>query len=176
MLQNLRRKCRPTILLLIFGFAISFTSVLIGISTVNSLIAELSKMDGETPIYWTMQNTGLSLALAIYVFSIANCLVVTNYRIITRRRDMAIRKAFGWSDWRLIRMIISEMAGTLAISLGMSGGMLALLRTGNAAMFSVKLTPFFVLGTCGLLLFTLFVSVLIPVIRILKIRPAEVIS
>lgn len=176
MLQNLKRKCRPTVILLIIGFAISLTSVLIGISSINSIISSLSETDSKTPIYLTMQNTGLSLALAIYVFSIANCLVVTNYRIITRRRDMAIRKAFGWSDRQLIRMIISEMAGTLAISLGISVVMLAILRAGNTDMFSAEMTPFFVLASCGLLLFTLFVSVLLPVIRILKIRPAEVIA
>lgn len=176
MLQNIKRKCRPTTFLLIVGFAISLTSVLIGISSVNSLISSLSEMDSETPIYLTMQNTGLSLALAIYIFSIANCLVVTNYWIITKRWDMAIRKAFGWSNWQLICLIISEMAGTLTISLVISAGLLAVLGNWNAAMFSIELTPFFVIGTCGLLLFTLCVSVLIPVIQILKIRPAEVIS
>ena len=176
MLQNFKRKCRPTTILLIIGFAISLTSVLIGISSVNSLICSLSEMDSSTPIYLTMQNTGLSLALGIYVFSVANCLVVTNYWIITKRRDMAIRKAFGWSDWQLIRMIISEMSGTLAISLIISTCFLAVLGSWNTAMFSIELTLFFVLGTCGLLLFTLCVSVLIPVIQILKIRPAEVIS
>lgn len=176
MLQNLKRKCRPTTFLLIVGFAISLTSVLIGISSVNSLISSLSETDSDTPIFLTMQNTGLSLALAIYVFSIANCLVVTNYWIITKRRDMAIRKAFGWSNCQLIRMIISEMAGTLSISLVISIGMLIALRYWNSNMFSIELTPFFVIGSCGLLLFTLSLSVLIPVIRILKIRPAEVIS
>lgn len=176
MLQSLKRKCRPTTFLLIVGFAISLTSVLIGISSINSVMSSLSEMDSETPIYLTMQNTGLSLALAIYVFSIANCLVVTNYWIITKRRDMAIRKAFGWSDRQLIYMIISEMAGTLAISLVISAGLLAMLKNWNTAIFSLELTPFFILGTCGLLLFTLLVSVLIPVIHILKIRPAEVIS
>lgn len=176
MLQKLRRKCRPTILLMIAGFAISFTSMLIGISTINALIAELSQADDGTPIYWTMQNTGLSLALAIYIFSIANCLVVTNYWIITQRRDMAIRKAFGWSDRELIRMIFSEMAGTLGISFLFSLVLLALLCTGSARLFSIKLTPFFVLGTCILLVFTLCVAVSIPIIRILKIHPAEVIS
>lgn len=176
MLQNLKRKCRPTTILLIAGFAISLTSVWIGISSVNSLIRSLSEMDSSTPIYLTMQNTGLSLALAIYIFSVENCLVVTNYWIITKRRDMAIRKAFGWSNWQLIRMIISEMSGTLAISLVISSCLLAALGSWNTAMFSIELTPFFVLGTCGLLLFTLSVSVLIPVIQILKIRPAEVIS
>ena len=176
MLQTLKRKCKPTTFLLIVGFAISLTSVLIGISSVNSLINSLSEMDSDTPIYLTMQNTGLSLSLAIYVFSVANCLVVTNYWIITKRRDMAIRKAFGWSDGQLIRMIISEMAGTLAISFVISICLLAALKNWNATMFSIELTPFFVLGTCGLLLFTLSASVLIPVIWILKIRPAEVIS
>ena len=67
MIQKLKRKCRPTIVLMIAGFAVSFTSVMTGISTINALLEELSKADGETPIYWTMQNTGLSLALAIYV-------------------------------------------------------------------------------------------------------------
>lgn len=176
MLQNLKRKCRPTTLLLIIGFAISLTSVLIGISSVNSLISSLSEMDSETPIYLTMQNTGLSLALAIYIFSVANCLVVTNYWIITKRRDMAIQKSFGWSNRQLIYLIIFEMAGTLAISLIISAGLLVVLGNWNTAMFSIELTPFFMIGTCILLLFTLFISVLIPVIQILKIRPAEVIS
>lgn len=60
MIQKLKRKCRPTIVLMIAGFAVSFTSVMTGISTINALLEELSKADGETPIYWTMQNTGLS--------------------------------------------------------------------------------------------------------------------
>lgn len=176
MLQKMKRKCRPTTFLLIVGFAISLTAVLIGISSVDSLISSLSETDGEAPIYLTMQNTGLSLALGIYTFSIANCIVVTNYWIITKRRDMAIRKAFGWSDWQLICLIISEMVGILTISLVISAGFLAVLRRWNTAVFSIELTPFFVIGTCGLLLFTLCVSVWIPVMQLLKIRPAEVIS
>lgn len=176
MLQKLKRKCKPTILLMIIGFAISFASVLIGISTIDALIAELSKAGGKTPIYWTMQNTGLSLALAIYIFSVANCLVVTNYWIITQRRDMAIRKAFGWTNRQLIRMIFGKMAGTLGISFLLGLGLLAVLSTGASELFSVELTPFFVLGTCVLLLFTLCIAVSIPIIRILKIHPAEVVS
>ena len=176
MIQKLKRKCRPTIVLMIAGFAVSFTSVMTGISTINALLEELSKADGETPIYWTMQNIGLSLALAIYVFSVANCLVVTNYRIITKRRDMAIRKAFGWSNGQLIRMIVSEMAGTLGISFFLSLILLAGLRCVASELFFIELTPFFVLGTCGLLLFTLCIAVSIPMVRILKIRPAEVVS
>ena len=176
MLQHLKRKCRPTTVLLVIGFAISLTSVLIGISSINSILISLSEMDGDTPIYLTMQNTGLSLALAIYIFSIADCLVVTNYWMITQRRDVAIYKAFGWSNIQLIGAIIADMAGTLFISLCISIVLLGLLEHWNTALFSVQLTPFFLIGTLILLLFTLAVSTAIPIVKIMKIRPAEVIS
>ncbi len=176
MLQHLKRKCRPTTILLIIGFAVSLTSILIGISSINSILISLSEMDGDTPIYLTMQNTGLSLALAIYIFSIANCLVVTNYWMITQRHDMAICKAFGWSNIQLIGAIIADMAGTLFISLCISIVLLGLLERWNTALFSVQLTPFFLIGTLILLLFTLAVSTAIPIVKIMKIHPAEVLS
>ena len=94
MFQKLKRKCRPTTILLAIGFSISIMSVLVGISAINDILTSLAEADQEIPIFNTMQNTGISLALSIYLFSIANCLVVTNYWIITKRRDMAIRKAF----------------------------------------------------------------------------------
>lgn len=176
MLQRLKRKCRPTTFLLVLGFAISLTSVLIGISSVNSILVSLSETDGKTPIYLTMQNTGLALALAIYAFSITNCLVVTNYWIITQRYDMAVYKAFGWSNRQLIGMIVADMAGTLSISLCISIVLLVLLKHWNTAMFSIEPTPFFLIWTIVLLLFTLAVSTIIPIIKIMKIHPAEVIS
>lgn len=98
MLQHLKRICRPTTFLLVVWFAISLTSVLIGISSINAIMLSLSEIDSETPIYFTIQNTRLSLTLAIYIFSIANYLVMTNYWIVTQRHDMAVYKAFGWSN------------------------------------------------------------------------------
>lgn len=176
MLQQIGRKCSPTALLLIIGFAISLTSVLTGIGSVNAILISLAETRSEAPIYLTMQNTGLSLALAIYLFSVANCLVVTNYWMIAKQRDMAIRKAFGWTDMQLIGMIIKQMANMLAISLCLSAVLIFLLGRWKPSIFSVQFTPFFLLGTLALLLFTLAVSTIIPAIRILKIHPAEVIS
>lgn len=124
--------------------------------------------------YLTMQNTGLSLALAIYLFSIANCLVITNYCIISRRREMAVRKAFGWSNRHLTELVVAEMAQILAISLCISVALLALLSHWNQAMFQIHLSPLFVTST--LVLLTLALSITIPMIRILNIHPAEVIA
>ena len=170
------RRIGPASVLLAAGFAVSAASVLIGISAVDAILQFLAESDGETPIYLTMQNTGLSLAGAIYVFSVANCLVVTNCWMITKQREMAIRKAFGWTNRDLICMISREMAKLLAAGIAVSILLAGGLRSLDTDLLSMDLTPFFILGTVGMLVLTLAFSLAIPLARILKIHPAEVIS
>lgn len=170
------RRISPASILLIAGFAISATSVLIGISAVNAILQFLSESDGEAPIYITMQNTGLSLAGAIYVFSVANCIVVTNCWMIMRQSEMAIRKAFGWTNRNLVSMISREMAKLLTAGIGVSLILVCGLRSLDTDLLCIDFTPFFILGTMGMLLLTLAFSLVIPLARILKIHPAEVIS
>lgn len=176
MLQKFRRRVGATSILLVVGFAISFTAVLIGISSVNSALIVTQKTGQTMPLYDTVKATGMSLAISIYAFSVVNCIVVTNYWIITRRRDMAIKKAFGWSDMRLLREISAEMSWLILIGLLISGCALAVLMNLRGDLFSLRITPFFVVGTAALLLLTLIISAIVPFIRITKIRPAEVIS
>lgn len=79
-MDRIKKLCKPTTILMIVGFSISFASVLIGISSINSVMVSLSDMDTDSvPVYSVMENTGMSLALELYIFSIANCLVITNY-------------------------------------------------------------------------------------------------
>ena len=61
MFQKLKRKCRPTTILLAIGFSISIMSVLVGISAINDILTSLAEADQEIPIFNTMQNTGISL-------------------------------------------------------------------------------------------------------------------
>lgn len=175
MLRMLHRICRPTAILLIFGFSISILSVLIGISTLLDIWAAFTQTDPNIPIFTTMQNTGFSLALSIYLFSVVNCLVITNYWIVTKRREMAIRKAFGWSNRRLLFAIAAEMAQILLVSLCAAAFLIAVFSRMTGGMLSVRITPLFLCGTFVLLLFTLVISISVPVAQILRIHPAEVI-
>lgn len=113
MLWKVKRRCRPTTLMLVLGFAISMTAVLIGISVIHDLLESLASAGQEAPILQTMQNSGLSLALRIYLFSMVNCMTAANFWVITRRRDLAVCKAFGWSGARIIGAVVGELAGIL---------------------------------------------------------------
>ena len=176
MIYQLKRKLGATSVLLIVGFAISFTAVLIGISSVNSAFIVMKETGQTAPIYDTMKQTGMSLAISIYAFSVINCIVVTNYWIITRRRNLAIKKAFGWSNLRLLGEISAEMGELIVIGLIISACVLAALINWREDLFSIRLTPFFVIGTAALLFLTLIISAAVPFIKIIKIHPAEVIS
>lgn len=128
------------------------------------------------PILQTMQNTGLSLSISIYLFSVINSFVVTNYWIITKRRDFAIRKAFGWTNRQLIGLICKEIIVVLLVSLCISGSLLYLLAQVGTQMFSVELNAFFVFETLLLLVITLILAMIVPARKVVKIEPAEVIS
>ncbi len=176
MIDRLKRKLEAASILLIVGFAISFTAVLIGISSVNSSLIAMEKSGQTEPVYDTMRQTGMSLAISIYGFSVVNCIVVTNYRMITRRKNMAIKKAFGWSARRLLGEISAEMGVLIMIGLFISVCVLTMLVRWRGDLFSINLTPFFLTGTVALLLLTLMISTIVPFVKIIQIRPAEVIS
>lgn len=176
MLRKVKRRCRPTTLMLVLGFAISMTAVLIGISVIHDLLESLSSAGQEAPILQTIQNSGLSLTLRIYLFSMVNCMTAANFWVITRRRDLAVCKAFGWSVARIIGAVVGELAGILLISLGLGLLLTAGLSHLTSGVLSIHITPFFLGSTLLLLLFTLAVSAAVPVVRILGIHPAEVIG
>lgn len=48
-----------------------------------------------------------------------NCMTAANFWVITRRRDLAVCKAFGWPGARIIGAVVGELAGILLISLGL---------------------------------------------------------
>lgn len=176
MAEKFKRQCKPTTLLLVIGFTISLMAVLVGISTINALLEELTNAESDMPILQTMQNTGITLSLSVYLFSVINSFVVSNYWIITRQREFAIRKAFGWTNGQLLRLICKEMTKILLVSLCAGAILLGLFAQMGAAALSIKITPFFALETILLLEITLILAILIPAARIAKIEPAEVIS
>ena len=175
MLNRFKRACKPTTFLLVIGFSISLTAVLVGISAMNSLLPELTAVEMDLPILQTMQNTGFMLAASIYLFSILNSFVVTNYWMITKRRNFAIRKAFGWTNKQLVDLICKEMSVILLVSLCISSAILLIIAHMDNNMLSVRLTPAFILETGALMLFTLLFSMIVPIRRVFKIEPAEVI-
>ena len=175
MVRNIKNICKPTTILLITGFSISITAVLVGISSINTILSTMDETGSDLPIIQTMQNTGLTLSISIYCFSVLNSFVVTNYWMITKRRNFAIQKAFGWTSRQLIGRICKNMSTILLISSVISSSLLLLTTYIENDVLTVQLSPAFALETVLLILITLVFSMIIPIKRIITIEPAEVI-
>ncbi len=173
---QMKRACRPSTILLIIGFTVSLTAVFVGISTINTILPEQISSGTDLPILQTMRNTGFTLSISIYLFSILNSFAVTNYWIITKRQNYAIRKAFGWTNSQLIGLIRKELTEILLISFILSSCVLMILSHMGNPMLSIRLTPAFIVETIVLLLITLLLSMIVPTWKMVKIEPAEVIS
>lgn len=58
MLWKVKRRCLPHHLMLVLGFAISMTAVLIGISVIHDLLESLASAGQEAPILQTCRTAG----------------------------------------------------------------------------------------------------------------------
>ena len=176
MFQKLKRKCRPTTILLAIGFSISIMSVLVGISAINDILTSLAEADQEIPIFNTMQTQGFPLhsqficfllRIALWLQTIGLLRSVETWQSVKRSAGQIITSFARWYQ---------KMAEILLVSLCIGFLLIEVFSRMTEGIISIHITPFFLCGTLLLLLFTLVISVIIPVIRILKIHPAEVIS
>lgn len=172
------RNMSPTAWLLMAGFAIAMTTMIVGVGLLQESLTEIQNATNELdiPLLQTMQDTGFTLMACLYFFSIINCMVVANFWIISKRRDFAIRKAFGWRVSVLIGFIAGELLKILFCSVIISIFMIVLLRISMPEYFAFPVTIFILAGTVVILLFTLGLSLIVPVIKMIQIKPREVVE
>lgn len=172
---ELREIYHPTFILMIVGFFISFMSLCVGISIIDMMLKQLDIIENNgTPIFDVMKNNGVTLSFEIYLFSIVNCLVSTDYWIINKERELCIYKAFGWSNKDLIKLIMKEILFIPLICLLLS--VFAVVTVKKSRYLSIEINIFFVVSVIILLIITLFISLIIPVYRILKLSPSDVVK
>lgn len=176
MRYKINRYLKPTNLLMIFGFTLSMSAILVGISSMLQIIQYVKQFDDGIPIARTIQNSGISVMILIYLFSIVNCLAVVNYKMIAEKRTFAIKKAFGATTGLILKEIAVQMSVNLLISLLLGGMVILSLTKSYPKYFSVNISPVLIACTLAMLFLTLVIAMVIPFIRVTKIYPAEVVK
>lgn len=172
----IKRYLKPTDLLMIFGFTLSMSAILVGISSMLQIIQYAKQFNDGIPIAKTIQNSGISVMILIYLFSIVNCLAVVNYKMIAEKRTYAIKQAFGATNGLILKEIAVQMSVNLLISLLLGGIVILLLTKSYPKYFSVYISPVLIACTLVMLLLTLVIAMVIPFIRVTRIYPAEVVK
>lgn len=119
------------------------------------------------------ENEKTILGMLLYLFAVINVTIVSYYWINVRKRELAIRKAFGQTNMEIILMLVKEFFLIIAIA-----AMIAVLVQISVQIFrgtmqfgldSIRMMFMYL----GMVFIASISSSLLPVKYILKIHPAE---
>lgn len=119
------------------------------------------------------ENEQTILGILLYLFAVINVTIVSYYWINVRKRELAIRKAFGQTNMEIILMLIKEfflIIGIAAIIAALVQITIQICRgTMQFGLDSVRMMFMYL----GMVFIASIISGILPVKYILKIHPAE---
>lgn len=124
-----------------------------------------------------------SIIHTIYIFSVIHCMLIAGYWINNRKREVAIRKAFGWENKQIIvyimKSIMKIVIGSLLLfgvieALFLQYAMMKILKQlGLSGLLEQVITRQDILVIVALFMGTILVSVIRPMIKVIKEKPIQ---
>ena len=117
----------------------------------------------------------LQIALIGYIVTLIFAINITVFWIEKRKYEISVRKAFGFTNGSIMKMIFMEMIGFAFVSfiIAIIVQVVLNLLVGSIANYTLKLyLPNLVIGLVVVLL-TALITTLIPAIKAIRVQPAE---
>ncbi len=131
---------------------------------------------GESDVVKALQGENMKINVMVYVFCIFNCLLMSQFWLIQRSREIAVKKIYGMSDSRIIGAMacnILALSVTALIIFAVSAAIINVVTAGTG-IITVNLTT--LLTTIAAIAVTIILSMAYPVIKILHYDSVEVLG
>lgn len=143
----------------------------------NFTLDYLGELQDDNSLKIVVENPDFLLFVALigYIITIIFAINITVFWIEKRKYEISVRKAFGFTNGSIMKMIFKEMIGFAIISfiIAIIVQFLLGLIVGSIANYTLKLyLPNLVIGLFVVLV-TALVTTLIPAIKAIKVEPAE---
>lgn len=117
--------------------------------------------------------TGQSIIfIGLFIFALLNTMIISYYLVFVRKREIAIRKAFGFTNKMVIKMLMKDI-GSLVVLSAVLGIVIQLVIDflSSSLNFNNYITLLLPMLMC--IIISTFVAVIIPIRFVLKIDPSE---
>ena len=143
----------------------------------NFTLDYLGELQDDNSLKVVVENPDFLLFVALigYIITIIFAINITAFWIEKRKYEISVRKAFGFANGSIMKMIFKEMIGFAIISFAIAiiVQFLLGLAVGSIANYTLKLyLPNLVIGLFVVLV-TALVTTLIPAIKAIEVEPAE---
>ncbi len=138
----------------------------------NSLIS-YRKINDSKNIFNNVLSQSNVIAIGLFFFALLNTIIISYYWIAVRKREIAIRKSFGFTNYQILKIIFKELFQlillstlcSLIVQVFFNLDFLSILDIPNVLLLS------FILFVCIIL--SVVISMIIPIKYILSIEPAQ---
>lgn len=117
----------------------------------------------------------VNIYFLIYFFAIINCIIVSEFWIEQRKREIAIRKAFGMSNLQIIGMLFREMLGISCFAAILCVFLQIIFSKLIGNVFNIYIGASFgdVLIMIAMIVVTSLAVILVPVYKIVNMSPSQ---
>lgn len=124
-------------------------------------------------VFQGVLSQGNIISLGLFLFALINTIIISYYWVVVRRREIAIRKAFGASNFSVISLMARELLKLIGSSaiLALAVQTLMWVRQGNS--IGIKNSILIIVILLLAITIAVFIAMIIPVRFILQIQPSE---
>ncbi len=113
------------------------------------------------------------ISIGLFLFALINTLIISYYWVVVRRHEIAIRKAFGASNIRIIKLMMSELAQIISLSAIIAILVQCFIWKLQGDSIGLSDSIFLMIGLLLSIAVASFVVMIVPVRIILNIQPSE---
>lgn len=152
-------------------------SNIMSLDSTSAISAKKLNSKGNSTMRNTFGRENLRVNIVVYVFCILNCMVMSEFWIIQRKKELAIRKTFGMSNLRIIFHIVQNI-----ISLIITAFLIFIVIYGVARLIGWEIVGLIDVSfyTCVAIICVIIVSsavtMMYPIYKIIKLNPAVSLS
>lgn len=118
-------------------------------------------------------NSENMISVGLFFFALINTLIISYYWVIVRRHEIAIRKAFGATNLRIIKMMICEFGEIICSSALFALIVQVVIAKMQNQMIGSYDSVFIIVGLLMSVIIANLIVMIIPVRYILSVKPAE---
>ena len=146
----------------------------------NVVIENIGKLETDNAMEQVVTNPDNILLMGIlgYLVAVVYAINIVALWMEKRRKEMGVRKAFGYSNLSITKLIMCEMAGLTFLGCIIGLGIQFLLKLFVSRILDYDLTIYIsnVVISFGIVAITTLLTSIWPVMKIMKIQPVEIVK
>ena len=129
------------------------------------------KGNGENTISSTLYKEKFSVNILVYVFCLLNCMLISEFLIIQRKKEIAIRRTYGFSNARIVLGIMRDVSVLCLASFVIFIFVYMILNIMKLNLFAIAFDKLTVITVILINMISIMLTIIYPAFIVSRIQP-----